>query len=447
MRVIFLLVSVSLSLGLLSQTMMTLEADRDNTIFAEDGSRSGGASTALFIGRTRGNNGTSFRRALIRFNLSSIPAGSQVTSATVRLRGTNGGSNTVSLHKLSADWGEGTSTGSGQGGPASAGDATWTQRFFGMANAMWTTPGGDFIATSSASQSVSSGTTSSFSSSMLIADIQSWIDDQTTNFGWILIGEEAVSGSAVGVSSREGSTAPELSITYTPPSPKVRINEVDPTNQWVELYNGSSVPADIDGWWLCNLTNTADRYDQIGSADISLISGSLVMPPNSYVVLGWDGILNTSATELGLYNTNSFGSSAAIEDYVQYNGVPSSTRANVAVGAGVWQDASHFVTARTDQSHTIGLNIKADMDPAMTDVFDWTEQEPTQGIANQSCGEVQQIAFDIPTGAYGYVDLLISDASIIAASEVIFKAGQEIHLQPTFEVPLSAELTALITCD
>jgi len=304
-----------------------------------------------------------------------------------------------------------------------------------------------FIATSSASQSVSSGTTSSFSSSMLIADVQSWIDDQTTNFGWILIGEEAVPGSAVGVSSREGSAAPELSITYTPPSPTVRINEIDPTNQWVELYNGSSVPADIDGWWLCNLTNTADRYDQIGSADISLISGSLVMPPNSYVVLGWDGILNTSATELGLYNTNSFGSSAAIEDYVQYNGVPSSTRANVAVGAGVWQDASHFVTTRTDQSHTIGLNIKAAIDPEMTDVFDWTEQEATQGAINESCGQFQNIAFDLPTGEYGYVELLVSDARVLPTNDVTFRASQQIMLNPQFEVPLGSIFVAEISCN
>jgi len=249
------------------QTTITFQAEMDNTIFAENGNVSGGMSTNLFVGRTQGGNGTTLRRALISFDISSIPAGATVMSANLRVSGTNGGPNTVSVHRLSADWGESNSSGSGQGGPASTGDATWTHRFFGAGGSTWTNLGGDFILTPSSDASVLNGSNTTFATSGMTSDVQSWVDNPGSNFGWILIGQEDVSGSAVRIGSRESSNAPELSVTYSAaqPTTDIRINELDPTNQWVELYNGSMSTIDIDGWWLCNRANNGDLYDQYRS--------------------------------------------------------------------------------------------------------------------------------------------------------------------------------------
>ena len=57
-----------------------------------------------------------------------------------------------------ADWGEGTSVAPGEegdGAPATTNDATWRHRFFDTI--FWTTEGGDFSGTVSASQSVGAG--------------------------------------------------------------------------------------------------------------------------------------------------------------------------------------------------------------------------------------------------------------------------------------------------
>ncbi|MHC4093483.1 MAG: hypothetical protein ACYSVY_24955, partial [Planctomycetota bacterium] len=58
-----------------------------------------------------------------------------------------------SLHRVLADWGEGESSGSGgTGAPTEPGDATWIHRFY--PDVFWASPGGDFEAAVSSSQSI-----------------------------------------------------------------------------------------------------------------------------------------------------------------------------------------------------------------------------------------------------------------------------------------------------
>jgi hypothetical protein len=97
------------------------------------------------------------------------------------------GARTVELHKLLADWGEGTShapMGEGDGAPATSNDATWRHRFFD--SLFWTTQGGDFSAVVSASQSVGSTGQYTWSSTQMVADVQSWLDNPDSNFGWLV---------------------------------------------------------------------------------------------------------------------------------------------------------------------------------------------------------------------------------------------------------------------
>src|SRR5207247_8342895 len=123
------------------------------------------------------------------------PAGSTIiaVSLTMNMSMTPTGARTVELHKLLADWGEGTShapMGEGDGAPATPNDATWRHRFFD--SLFWTTQGGDFSATVSASQSVGGIGQYTWSSEQMIADVQSSVHDPAKNFGCLVVGDQSI---------------------------------------------------------------------------------------------------------------------------------------------------------------------------------------------------------------------------------------------------------------
>lgn len=185
-----------------------LPASHDNTMFgpvADDLSSGGGQH--IFIGRTSGNSGgNDLRRGLIRFDVSEIPAGSTVVSATLRMQivwrpQSAAYPVTTNLHRCTEDWGESTSNSPGGAGvPAAPGDATWTDRFH--PDVEWTTPGGDFVADPSSEVSVVAPGPYFFEGEGIAADIQAWIDG-APNFGWVLIGDESTASSAAKWVSRE----------------------------------------------------------------------------------------------------------------------------------------------------------------------------------------------------------------------------------------------------
>lgn len=191
----------------------TLTPSQDGTIWQGEGNLASGAGTQLFAGNT--NNGEA-RRALIKFDLAGIPAGSTIASAEAKIfinrSPRDGGSPaTFKLHRLEADWGTAASVASGQGGrggPATDGDVTWTHRSRNATR--WSVDGGDFVATATAE--TTSGTWSS--SDSLVADVQAWLDAPESNHGWIVIGVEAGDGTARRFSSSEGSSPPILTIVF-----------------------------------------------------------------------------------------------------------------------------------------------------------------------------------------------------------------------------------------
>src|ERR687888_1468228 len=159
---------------------------KDNTLYEYDPAE-GDLSNALGFHFFTGETGTvELRRGVLAFDIAgNVPAGSTITSVTLTLnmsRTPLTDPRTVELHKLLADWGEGTSQASGeegQGAPATPNDATWRHRFFDTI--FWTTEGGDFSDTVSASQSVGDVGMYTWSSLTMIADVQSWLDDPATN--------------------------------------------------------------------------------------------------------------------------------------------------------------------------------------------------------------------------------------------------------------------------
>lgn len=197
----------------------TLIAARDNTLYESDtGEWSNGGGNFMFAGRTALNGPSGepveSRRAIFAFDLTSIPQSATVDSVVllltmVRPVGASNGTRLTTLHKLTADWGEGTTvplnTSEGGGEAAEVGDATWIHTF--LPNQMWATPGGDYVATGSASTLVANEPGSTVhrwgSTSTMVSDVEDWIQNPLTNFGWILIGDESTDKTAKRFATRE----------------------------------------------------------------------------------------------------------------------------------------------------------------------------------------------------------------------------------------------------
>ncbi len=208
---------------LFAQQQVVLNPVRDNTLYqTADGSLSDGSGDYLFVGRVGSNGGGTIRRALLKFDIpGTIPPTATITSVTLTMNmsKSNAASQTISLQKLTADWGEGTSNANsneGSGAPSSTNDATWVHRFFPSTS--WTKAGGDFASTVTASTQVNAvGSYSWGSTTQMVADVQGWLANPSSNFGWILIGNESTNSTAKRFDSRENSTAanrPKLTVTY-----------------------------------------------------------------------------------------------------------------------------------------------------------------------------------------------------------------------------------------
>jgi hypothetical protein len=197
---------------------------KDNTLIQiANGSLSQGSSEYFYVGRVGSMGGGTIRRGVIAFDVAgSVPAGSTVASAVLKLQMnlTNTGAQTIRLKRMLEDWGEGASVGfGGQGVPAERGDATWLHQFYPAD--LWTTPGGVFTSTISAQLTVNqSGTYLFGTTAQMTADVQGWVDDAATNFGWLVQGNESATQTMKQFGAKENKFrpfVPTLTITYTPP--------------------------------------------------------------------------------------------------------------------------------------------------------------------------------------------------------------------------------------
>lgn len=246
------LLILSLWLGglfsLSAQTTVSLSPAKDNTLYeSNDGTLSNGSGRYLFVGNT--NNGAA-RRALLQFDLGEIPAEATITEVelVMTMNKSAAGAMDLSLHLLTKDWGEGSSEAGGQqggGGAPTTDDATWIHNFFDTST--WDNAGGDFVAEPSATQSVSGSGPYGWTSDELLADVQGWYADPGSNFGWIMIGNEAQNQTAKRFYSREEGTEadrPILNVTYevatalpaNPLASQVRVQPL-PDQQMVRVQN------------------------------------------------------------------------------------------------------------------------------------------------------------------------------------------------------------------
>lgn len=201
---------------------VNLPASKDNTIYSE-GALSNAVGDYLFGGETGIGD---FRRSLIKFDIAAgLPAGVTIDEVQLSLNVSKVpdlDSHNFSLYRLTSDWGEGSSNAPGvEGGgtDASTDDATWSHTFFPFN--FWTTAGGDYLETASVTALIGGlGTAIWPSTDALVADVQQWLDQPDSNFGWILIGNETAGGTAKRFNSRENPAVnlrPKLTIMFTSP--------------------------------------------------------------------------------------------------------------------------------------------------------------------------------------------------------------------------------------
>ncbi len=185
---------------------------------------------------------TDTRDGVVRFDISSIPSGSTITSATLTLVATAVGSaasvKNYGAHRILADWTEGTVT--------------------------WNTPGstsGTHYA-SSATQTVAVSTTGSYSWNVA-SDVASFVSGSATNYGWRIIWSSNTSGTNKQVSfgTKENVTSgnrPVLSVTYTPP-------DTTAPSAVSDLALSGATPSSINVSWTSpgddNASGTAASYD------------------------------------------------------------------------------------------------------------------------------------------------------------------------------------------
>ena len=209
-----------------------------------------GAVTFVNAGTTQNQTRN---RGLFRFApAGALPPGARITQANLVLevRHTPSGGYAFAdftLHRLLRDWGEGRGTSPasgntpGAGSPTLIGEATW-QSPLALTPALWAGPGAlapnDYVTFPSSSQTIYGLNDSPYTfatTARMVADVQDWLDQPATNFGWILICEaEATAFTARRFASREDvNYGPLLQLDYLlPPA----INGLTRTGSRLEIH-------------------------------------------------------------------------------------------------------------------------------------------------------------------------------------------------------------------
>jgi hypothetical protein len=264
---------------------VTLEPSGDTSLFQGSQFNNLGAVTNLISGTT----GVGLSRALLKFNVAgSIPSNATVTSAKLTLRvvklPTGGVDSNFDLHRLVLDWGEGEKDGA-IGSQATVGEATWDDRFFSQAP--WTAAGatapGDFLTEVSSTTFV--GGFGSYDFTNLVGDVQFWLSNPASNFGWILISEtEGTGQTAKRFGSKEDADPaerPKLVIDYATfqtatlhPVADTTLFELTPDNNM-----GGDVSLAAGKTGLASSSRALIRFDLTGElpANASIVSARLAL--------------------------------------------------------------------------------------------------------------------------------------------------------------------------
>jgi PKD repeat protein len=215
---------------------ISLTTVQDATIYEENPNNGGGAYDQFVSGLAYLSSVVGKRRALVKFDVSSLSSLSTILEAEMTLKCTkvkDDEARNVSIHRITTGWNEGTSVSgpaptppqAGQGVPQTGNDVTWAEASASVTN--WITDGGDYEPTPSASLNVSIvGSYTWLTTASTVSDVQLWLNNSANNHGWLIQGEETLPMPSVGTvkwfGAKEQTLAadrPILTVTFRRPLP------------------------------------------------------------------------------------------------------------------------------------------------------------------------------------------------------------------------------------
>ena len=254
-----------------------------------------GVSTILMVGQVVNER----RRSLLRFDISSIPAGATITSAILRLYCTAESTSTnmdVWASRSLVDWFEGSQNGAapsgGQDGSTwnlrnANGSVAWAGGAGGAANADWVTTGGFTGGT------VSITAASTFFDWNVTADVQGFYSGSLTNRGWWVASQSISTGENKTFASSSHSTAlerPQLIIDYTLPD----------TEMAASLSGSGSLVGDM----------TLTAPIEAALAGSSALLAEILQPGSLHSTLAGQGLLDGELKAIGYMLASLVGTSA-----------------------------------------------------------------------------------------------------------------------------------------
>lgn len=175
-------------------------------------SYSGATDTMIDAGATTANNGSALTisanllgttQDLIKFDLSSIPAGSTITG--VQLSFTSSAAlglvPSVNLYKMLTPWNSAANWNSFGGGGVPRDNVTASS----TSDASW-------------GALLSLGGTATFSSANMASTVQSWVNTPSSNNGWLMVGGGLATVSFYSSDTGTAANRPLLTVTYTAPT-------------------------------------------------------------------------------------------------------------------------------------------------------------------------------------------------------------------------------------
>jgi len=141
----------------------------------------------------------------------------------------------------------------------------------------------------------------------------------------------------------------------------------------IELLNTGASSVDISSWWICS------RFSYSQLTALTLDSGSLNIAAGQLTVLTVNFDLNNTSADLGLFNTNSFSTALAMEDFVQWGTSVDVGRVDVAVAKGIWGEGA---TGVYDFVATAGAGETVQYGGSGNGVANWSNATNTIGAVN-----------------------------------------------------------------
>lgn len=440
-----------------AQTTINLIPTHDNTMFEEDGNESMGMSGYIFSGKTGSLNNGQSRRALLKFDFSSIPNNAIISEVNFELGvflAPNENAHSMKLHRLNADWGEGDSgdnVSRGEGEDAQTDDATWTHRFYNTSD-MWSQPGGDFQSRASAITQVKFENgpqipRANWNAAGLVSDVQGWVDGSFSNFGWIIVGDESTPFSAKKFVGKDNTSIffpkPKLTITYSLPGEIVLkspiLNEVNLQDEWIEIYNGTDEVFDLSSWSLCQGTTC----NTINGIDAPIIHGDAILDTSEFIIVRWSS-LNTTSGEIVLQSSVGGLDTTDMVDYLQY-GSANHPNAEAAVIKSFWDDINSSLSIPATYKNSLAVTSDADFTNGQkTNASNWNTWGTTASLENNQAPTNMILENQIVGASYIATDQITINGHALEFQIVELEAPNGINLNSGVTVDSSAVLQAII---